>query len=199
MKRGDGTRKDCASGSVSPHNIFGGWTEAARTLFSRYPDGLRVLAAEYDLSNFPVAPKRLAKPGLEGRRRVLVAKALEWWGGASVVLCREMPKTDRPTLRATFESQQLFRLRTQFYLTLIDDLASAIALILATDAERMMRRASDLGNPQCVAIHIDGGELMEPFRSELLSAIMDRLVHRSVEIEPPLWEGPPAEIVLVVP
>ncbi|MER8960508.1 hypothetical protein [Mesorhizobium sp. M0701] len=179
-------------GTISPYHIFGSWNDAAHGLFASYPEGLRVVGDGHCLFKIEWTPKRLQHVGLDGRAKVAIFKQ-SWWGGLSLVLCREIIVGDEVQLIASFEALQLLRVRSQVW-GLLDDVASAIALILAADAERIIRREMEQGRTRQVRISLNGAELKETIRGQVLATVGDRLVERRVKIEPEGWNGQPVQI-----
>lgn len=176
-------------GAVSPYDIFRGWTDNAHALFPTYPDGLRVVGDDHDLSRYPWTPKRLKKPGLDGREAIALISATKWWG-TSVILHRhiEMSQTEWK-LKASFSDLQLHRARKYADLATLNDLAAVTALILAVDAERMVRRTSELSHPPTIAIAIDDSGLTDEVRVDLVEPLLAHLNERAVRIEPADWKG----------
>jgi predicted nucleotidyltransferase len=179
-------------GTVSPYDIFGGWNDAAHALFPRYPEGLRVVADGHDKVNTQWTPKRVHQSGLDGRSKVAVFKQ-NWWGGLGLVLCREILTSDPIELIARLESLELFRVRSQLQ-PIVEDVASAIALILACDGERIVRREMEQGRITQVQISIDATDIKATLREPFLDQIERRLAERIAKIEPNGWEGPPVKI-----
>jgi hypothetical protein len=100
------------------------------------------------------------------------------------VLRREIATTSASlSLRAWFESPQLYRARTRVDLISVLYLAAAASLIIAVDAERMLRRTAEQGSNLDVQICIDPGELAGELRSHLMAMLNDHLRHRNVHIE----------------
>lgn len=128
---------------VCPYDIFRSWTDDARRLFPHYPDGLRVVGDDHQLNGNFWTPKRLRRMGLDGRRAIALINATRGWG-TSIVLNREIEAHDTVwTLRARFTELELFRSRKRAEASTLPDIAAAAALILAVDAERMLRRATE--------------------------------------------------------
>jgi predicted nucleotidyltransferase len=182
-------------GVVSPYDIFRGWTNDAHALFPRYPDGLRVVGDDHNLSHYPWTPKRLKKPGLDGRNAVALISATEWWG-TSLTLRRHIEVSPSSwTLRAGFSDLQLYRARKYADWATLQDLAAVAALILAVDAERMLRRTSELLQPPTVRIAIDDDGLTDDIRPDFVEPLRAHLAERTIRIEPPDWTG--EKVVLI--
>lgn len=177
------------AGVVSPYDIFRGWTDDAHALFPHYPDGLRVVGDDHNLRHYPWTPKRLKKAGLDGRNAVALINATTWWG-TSLVLQRhiEMDATHW-TLHAVFSDIQLHRARKHLDLITLPDMAAVTALILAVDAERMLRRAAELSDSPTVRIHIDDAGLSEDLQSYFVESVRAHLESRTIRIEPADWAG----------
>jgi predicted nucleotidyltransferase len=181
-------------GGVSPYDIFRGWTDDAYKLFSHYPDGLRIVGDSHDLGSYPWVPKRLKRGNLDGREAIALINSTSF-RGISVVLRRRIEK--RPTiwsLRAWFEDLELYRSRKRVDLSTLPDTVAAAALILAVDAERMLRRAAeDPAEPRiqiCIA-----HDLNEDVNTYLVDPLYSHLETRAIRIEPESWNGPPVSIV----
>jgi len=177
------------AGVVSPYDIFRGWTDDAHALFPTYPDGLRVVGDNHDLSRYFWTPKRLKKPGLDGREAVALISAKEWWG-TSVILRRRIEAGPTLwTLNASFSDLQLYRARKHADLATLRDLAAVAALILAVDAERMLRRANELPQPLSIGIAIDNSGVTDEVRPDFIDPLLTHLNDRVVRIEPVGWKG----------
>lgn len=174
-------------GVVSPYDIFRGWTDDAHRLFANYPEDLRVLADGFDLRSFPWQPKRLRQPGLDGRAALLVMDATEWWG-VSLVLNRAIETSDRQwILHARFSNVELNRARTRVDLASTPAIVGAVSLVLAVDAERMLRRAREQSDAPRIEIQIAGDGLIDEIRVHVVDEIAKALRSRSVRIEPEGW------------
>lgn len=168
------------SGMVSPYDIFRGWTDDAHALFPHYPDGLRVVGDNHNLRNYPWTPKRLKKQGLDGRNAVALINATAWWG-TSLVLRRHIEiDTAHWTLHAGFSDIQFHRARKHVHLVTLPDMAAVTALILAVDAERMLRRAAELSDPPAIRIRISDVGLSEDLRSHFAEVVRDHLDNRAI-------------------
>lgn len=177
------------AGVVSPYDIFRGWTDDAHALFPTYPDGLRVVGDNHDLSRYSWTPKRLKKPGLDGREAVALISAKEWWG-TSVILRRRIEAGPTLwTLNASFSDLQLYRARKHADWATLRDLAAVTALILAVDAERMLRRANELPQPLTIGIAIDNSGVTDEVRPDFIDPLLTHLNDRVVRIEPVGWKG----------
>jgi hypothetical protein len=176
-------------GRVLPYLIFGACNDEARALFPCHPEGLRVVGDDHELSDYPWTPKRLKRPGLDGRNAVALISATEW-SGTSVILCRQIEvKPLSWTLHAGFSDMQLYRARRYEDPATLRDLAAVTALILAVDAERMLRRATELPQSPTIRIAIDDEGLTGDLRSFFVSLLRGYLEKRTVRIEPPDWSG----------
>ncbi|AEH87032.1 hypothetical protein [Mesorhizobium opportunistum] len=181
-------------GMVSPYHIFRGWTDDAHKLFPHYPEGLRIVGDNFRLNDDFWKPKRLKIGGLDGRSAVCVINATQWWG-TSVVLRRKID-TNRTawTLNASFGDLELHRSRKWVELTTLPDIAAAISLILAVDAERMLRRAAEVSVTTTVRIELTESEISEDLKSHLVEPVRNFLKSRAIRIEPLDWQGPRVEI-----
>lgn len=183
----------CSWGSVSPYCIFRGWTDDAHRLFPRYPDGLRVLGDGYELHSYPWAPRRLKSGGLDARSAILLANATPHWG-TSIVLRRRIDRTSATwTLRASFEDLELHRSRTRVNVATLSDMAAAAALILAVDAERIIRRVAEDRSDATMLISL-GGCQNEDVNEYFVRVVKDHLQSRAIRIEPDGWRGPPVAV-----
>jgi len=172
-------------GSVSPYEIFRGWTEECRKLFPRYPENLRIVADGHDLGQFPWTPRILKKKGLDGRSAVAIICATEWYG-TCITLHRTIE--DNPNncvLCSSFSNLVLNRSRKYVDLATLPDMVAAVSLILAVDAERILRRAIEMDTLRHVTIHISTKNLPDDMRTCFAEQIAETLNGRAVSIEPP--------------
>lgn len=171
-------------GVVSPYDIFRGWTDDAHRLFAHYPEDLRVLAEGFDLRSFPWRPKRLSRPSLDGRESLLVMDATQWWG-LSIVLHRSIDTSGMQwVLHARFSDVELNRARKRVDLASAPSIVGVVSLILAVDAERMLRRARELPDAPGVEIRIAQEGLIDDVRVHVIDEIAKTLRSRAVRIEP---------------
>lgn len=177
------------TGMVSPYDIFRGWTDDARKLFPHYPAGLRVVGDDYQLNADFWMPKRLRRKGLDGRHAVALINATQWWG-TSIVLNREIKASDAVwTLRARFTEFELLRSRKWPEVSTLPDIAAAAALILAVDAERMLRRATELPSGPTIQIDLRSDANEENLCGFFYEPTRELLHERAIRIEPPDWTG----------
>ena len=179
-------------GEVLPSRIFRSWSEEARALFVRHPSGLWVGRSADDGRRLAWRPKNLRSRALDGRNAIAVVNATEH-GGASVVLCREIalaPAACR--LCARFEHSESRRTRLDD--RAIPDIASAAALIVAVDAERMLRRLEEAKSELPVVVSVEGDDRVD-IVGALKDEVISRLVDRTARIEPLYWRGREVSIV----
>jgi predicted nucleotidyltransferase len=180
---------------VSPYDIFGNW-EIAEPLFPSFPDGLKVMLAG-DGSDAEWTPKALNKK-VDGRDRVLL-KVERLGAGTSVVLHRSIVDGDDGVrVIARLERAQMVGTSNPAPV-LFDDISRTIALLLATDAQRVMRRQMDIGEPKEVAIIVDSSSLKDPLSDRLGDDAFGHLEARRVSIEPDNWTGSPVRIEMIDP
>lgn len=173
-----------SGGTVSPYCIFRGWTDECRQLFPEYPRTLRIAASGDELRNFPWLPKTIKRPGLDGRSAVAIVSATEFWG-TSVTLHRSIQDiSGEAVLKASFSDLLLHRSRKYIDLATLPEMVSAVSLILAVDAERIIRRAIDRDIAAKVTIQISSGDLPEDMIQYFVKEIVENLVKRTVAIEP---------------
>ena len=179
-------------GEVLPSRIFRGLSEEARALFPRHPSGLWVgRSADGDFR--PAwRPSSLRNRALDGRNAFAIVNATEH-GGASVVLRREIaPPAAGRRLCARFEDGE--RRRARLDDRAIPDIASAAALIVAVDAERILRRLAEANSDFPVVVSVEGDD-----HNQVVAAVKDevvnRLVDRAARIEPLHWRGQAVSIV----
>jgi predicted nucleotidyltransferase len=181
-------------GDVSPHDIFRGWTDEAQNLFPDQPEGLRVIGAGYDLGDYPWIPERLKIGGLDGREAIALVNATPF-KGTSIVLRRKVEKScENWILHASFEHLEFYRSGKRVDLSTLPGLAAAAALMLAVDAERMLRRAAEQSAAPGVELRIRR-ELDEDMNANFIDAVYDHLQRRTIRIEPGEWKGPSVSIV----
>jgi hypothetical protein len=76
----------------------------------------------------------------------------------------------------------------------LPDLAATAALILAVDAERMLRRGAEQSAAPGVELRIRR-ELDEDMNANFIDAVYDHLQKRTIRIEPEEWKGPSVSVV----
>lgn len=171
-------------GTVSPSDIFRGWTDECRQLFPEYPRTLRIAAFGDDLRNFPWLPKTIKRPGVDGRATIAVMSATEFWG-TCITLHRSIHDiSGKAVLEASFSDLLLHRSRKYIDLATLPEMVSAVSLILAVDAERILRRAIERDMPAKVTIQIVAGDLPDDMRQYFVKEIVETLAQRTVAIEP---------------
>jgi len=137
----------------------------------------------------------LKKQGLDGRNAIALINATSWWG-TSIILQRHIEIDARHwTLHAGFSDIQLHRARKHVDLLTVPDLAAVTALILAVDAERMLRRAAELADVPIVRIRIDDAGLNGDLRSYFAEPVRDHLDSRTIRVEPLNWMGAKALVL----
>ena len=180
-------------GTVSPYDIFRGWTDQCRQLFPEYPRTLRIAASGDDLRDFPWIPKTLKRPGLDGRAAVAVISATEF-RGTCITLQRSLYETSgEALLNASFSDLLLHRSRKYIDLSTLPEMVSTVSLILAVDAERILRRAIERDRLAKVTIQIIAGDLPDDMRHYFVEEIVETLAQRTVAIEP---AGAPASVAI---
>lgn len=146
-----------------------------------------------DLRDFPWLPRTLKRPGLDGRAGVAIISATGFWG-TCITLHRSICETsDAALLKASFSDLLLHRSRKHIDLSTLPEMVSAVSLILAVDAERILRRAIERDTPARVTIQIVAGDLPEDMRHYFVDEIVETLSRRTVAIEP---AGVPASVAI---
>lgn len=182
-------------GTVSPYDIFRGWTDEAHQLFPRYPEGLRVVCDAHEFGDFFWKPKQLNNGGLDGRRAVALVKASAF-SGTSIILERRLDLGGTAwTLCAEFDKVELYRARKYADMSTLPDLAAAAALILAVDGERLLRRGAEQHSPPpIVTIQFAREAADDGLRRYLINETCQLLKERRVRIEPTDWSGSPVAV-----
>lgn len=180
-------------GTVSPYHIFRGWTDECTQLFPEYPRTLRIATSGDELRDFPWLHKTLKRHGLDGRAAVAVVSATEFWG-TCITLHRSIHYlSGRAVLEASFSDLLLHRSRKYIDHSTIPEMVSAVSLILAVDAERILRRAIDFDIPAKIVIRIITGDLPDDMKLCFVDEIANTLTRRIVAIEP---AGIPASVTI---
>ena len=180
-------------GSVSPYDIFRGWTNECRGLFPEYPKTLRIAAFGDDLRDFPWRPKSLKQPGIDGRAAVAIISATKFWG-TCITLNRSIHEVSgEAVLQASFSDLLLHRSRKYIDYSTLPEMVSAVSLILAVDAERIIRRAIERDASAKLTIQIVASNLADDMRNYFAEEIRQMLEQRKVAIEP---AGFPASVAI---
>jgi predicted nucleotidyltransferase len=178
-----------ALGDVSPYDIFRGWTQEAKKLFPEYPKGLRVVGNGDNQDGRRWIPKRHNSNELDGRAAIALIKETPR-SGVSVILKRRLEKTQTDwTLHVSFEDVELYGRQKRNNIEELSDLSAAAALIVAVDAERMLRRAAEEIGAPAVQLKVDvAGPSQDS--SVYIARIVDNLLRmRTIRIEPEEWRG----------
>ncbi len=140
-------------------------------------------------------PKRLSAGGLDGRNAITLVNATRI-SGTSIVLRRRIELSPKSwTLRVWFDSLETYHSRKRVDRSTLPDMAATAALIIAVDAERMLRRAAeDMTLPE-VQVRLDQGDLSEDIRAYFVKATCNHLMTRTIKIEPQGWSGMTVSIV----
>lgn len=170
--------------SVSPYHIFRGWTEECRRLFPGYPDALRIAASADELAAIGFSRAGVTGVPLDGRTAVVVAD-ISKRRDTRVTLTRAIDATgDGAILRAALVDAECKGNPKYRDPLAMRYMAAAISLILAADAERVLRRASEEGRDPRVTIALCGADLPEELRTYFVTGTAGVLTRREVAIEP---------------
>ena len=143
----------------------------------------------------PWTPKSVRKKGLDGRAAVAIVGATEFWG-VCITLHRTIERrADGWVLLASFSDLALYRSGKYVDLASLPDMVAAVSLILAVDAERILRRATETDPLPKVTIHISQDDLPQDMRNYFAQGVADMLTRRAVAIEPK-GEGGTVSVVL---
>ena len=184
----------CDSGRVYPSRIFRGWTDDAHKLFPTFPEGLRIAVNGQTLSSKAWTPEVLTNRELDGRERIAFVNAAENWG-ASIVLRRQINRAPSGwTMQAWFEEPEVSRKRQRIDALSLLNMAAAAALIIAVDAERMLRRAAEETSGTRVEINLSVAS-DEDISAFLVQSVHEDLQTRVIQVEPEAWPGEPVSIV----
>lgn len=96
-------------------------------------------------------------------------------------------------LRASFSDLLLHRSRKYIDLATLPEMVSAVSLVLAVDAERVLRRSIDRDMPVKLTIQIVAGDLPDDIRDYFIEEIVETLAKRTIAIEP---AGVPASVTI---
>jgi hypothetical protein len=139
---------------------------------------------------FPWIPNRLKAGDLDGRKAVALVNAM-LKEGIAVVLRRRVEETSTVwTIHAWFEDFEIRGRRKTIDLLLAFEIAAATALILAVDAERLLRRSLEDTRLPGARIRIDESSV-----EDLEHLVADDL-KRHVRVEPEGWSGQRASITI---
>lgn len=178
-------------GKVSPYGIFGGWTEDAYRLFPDFSRELRVLTDGHDDDGAAWSPKLAKVEGGDGRAS-LVIMDFRLGRGVAVELKREIESTPEAwTLRWSFGRIEVERHRKTIDVRVAENIAAVATLILAVDAERMLRRAAEVGQGIPVTISSDVEDATDRTKALLRDLVGANLAERKTYIEPLGWQGAP--------
>jgi hypothetical protein len=180
-------------GTVSPYDIFRGWTDECHKLFPEYPRTLRIAVSGNKLEDCPWRPQTIKRPGVDGRAAIAVISATEFWGTCITMHRSIYDISGKAVLEASFSDLLLHRRRKYIDLATLPEMVSAVSLILAVDAERILRRAIECDMPAKVAIQIVSGDLPDGMRHYFVDEIVKTLARRTVAIEP---SGIPTSVVI---
>jgi len=143
--------------------------------------------------DFPWKPKTIKRSGIDGRAAAAIISASEFWGTCITLRRSIYELSGMAVLEASFSDFLLHRSRKQIDLATLPEMVSAVSLILAVDAERLLRRAIDRGRPARVTIQIISGDLPEDMKQHFIDEIVKVLAQRKVAIEP---SGVPKSVVI---
>jgi hypothetical protein len=139
-------------------------------------------------------PKSLKKRFLDGRNAISTFNVTDF-GGMSVVLCREISvETEGCVVHARFEDAVLYRARKRVDPSAVGEIAAAAALIIAVDAERVLRRLSEADAEVALYVSIEGDDGVEAIDAVKVE-VVKRLAGRAVRIEFSSWTGRQVSIV----
>jgi hypothetical protein len=165
-------------------------------LFSHYPKDLRVVGDDFLRSGDFWTLKRVKTKGLDGRSAIALMNATQWWG-TSIVLRRKIETSPQMwTLEASFSDLEFCRSQKRLELMTLPELASVTALILAVDAERMLRRAAELPVTPAVQINLVSDVENGDLQSHLIGPAYDLLKSRAIRVKPQDWQGPQVQTTL---
>ena len=175
-------------GSVSPFALFRGWSDDCCQLFPHYPRNLRVTTGGGEIPCFPWTPPALKRNALDGRSAIAFVDATEAWG-TSVILNRDISVSGGDwRLSARFSDLALHRSRKHINSDTLPDMAAAASIILAVDAERILRRSAEMGMETSLAIDIGGEDLPAMIQTHFVTRICDMLDRRAIRVEPAVMD-----------
>lgn len=171
-------------GDVSPYCMFRGWTNDAHRLFPDFPRELRVFADGHDAQKLTWRPKLLKDASIDGRSSLVITNTC---GRTSVALAlnRQIETTPEAwTLRASFGPMEVARNLKRVDFGVLIHIAAVTTLILAVDAERMLRRKFETDETAAVQISINFEETDCDVASCLSDWVKSNLIERITFIEP---------------
>ena len=172
------------TGEVNPIAALRDRCDERHRLFPRRVRDLRIAADGDKLRMCPWLPKSVCVGGLDGRNAVAVFETAHEWG-TCITLHREIcTEPDGHLLRASFSDLQLHKARKHPELFTLPDITASIALIVAADAERILRRQIEMEIGPKVRIEICSDGLDGEMKRFLAAQVFHLLQQRYVSIEP---------------
>lgn len=180
------------NGQVHPYVIFGGWTDETHALFPYYPQDLHVIADGNKLHSVGWVPKAIRKGNLDGRVRVAVLQT-QAWVGLGIVLQRKISETPGRQVQAWVEEQAMLKVRSQLS-PMVEFVGATVALIVATDMERVCRRQAEQGLRGELGIMINFENLSGPLQEQLREWVREIFDKGKVRVTPIGWNGPQVRV-----
>jgi len=171
---------------VSLHDIFHGRSEDAHRLFAEYPRNLRIATDGSDQLLFPWVPRRLQRPGIDGRSLLLIIDATAA-SGMGLVLGRRLATSGRTwKLDASLHDLEFHGSGLSMAPSHAASIVGALSLLLAVDAEHMVRRANELVRVPKIEIRI-GQSRCSALQALIVDPIIKNLQSHAIRIEPADW------------
>jgi hypothetical protein len=162
-------------GGIQPYLMYRSQLDAMWAVFEGRTQGLWICADGQDPHRMDWIPERAKRPGLDGRDAALLVSDSDQRGTSFVVNRRMDLDASRWTLHASFSDVEFFKHRGKVKPAPVHNLAAVLALLLATDGERMLRRAAELDGKPSIAISLASEGLGSVLAPDLMPTFLELL------------------------